>query len=218
VTTLRVLCMTVAAMSLLTLSGCETMYFKSMEKVGIHKRDILVDRVEEARDAQTEGKEQFRSALEEFSHVVNFKGGDLEKTYNTLNDEYEDAEEAAQEVKDRINAVESVAEALFSEWRDEITQYSSAKLKRSSETRLRNTRKKYRQMLATMRKAESKMQPVLSAFKDQVLYLKHNLNARAITSLQQEFGSIKTNIAVLIKEMEKSINEAEAFIQTMEQQ
>lgn len=214
----RALRITIAAMSLLTLTACESMYFKSMEKIGVHKRDILVDRVEDARDAQTEGKAQFQSALEEFSHVVNFTGGDLEDTYNKLNGEYEDAEEAAQEVKDRIDAVESVAEALFSEWRKEIDQYTSAKLKRSSERKLRTTRSKYRQMLASMRKAESKMRPVLSAFKDQVLYLKHNLNARAITSLQEEFGSIKTNIAVLIKEMEKSIDEAEAFIQTMEQE
>ncbi len=201
----------------LTLSGCETMYYKSMEKVGIHKRDILVDRVEEARDAQTEGKEQFKSALEKFGHVVNFKGGDLQETYDKLNDEYEDAKEAAQEVKERIDDVADVAEALFTEWEEEINQYTSAKLKRNSKTQLRETRQDYKQMISAMRKAESKMQPVLSAFKDQVLYLKHNLNARAISSLQEEFSSIKTNIASLIKEMEKSIHEAETFIKSMDQ-
>ena len=31
-----------------------------MEKAGIHKRDIPVDRVEDARDSQQAAKEQFR--------------------------------------------------------------------------------------------------------------------------------------------------------------
>ncbi len=69
------------------LAGCQTAYYKTMEKIGVHKRDIMVDRVEKARDSQEEAKEQFKSALEEFSSVLNFKGGDLEEKYNTLNDE-----------------------------------------------------------------------------------------------------------------------------------
>ncbi len=199
--------------SLLLLTGCSTAYYATMEKVGIHKRDIMVDRVEEARDAQHESKEQFKSALEKFSVVLDFKGGKLEEKYNQLNDEYEESEEAATQVSERIAAVEDVAEALFEEWQEETEQYSSAKLKRSSQKKLRHTKKRYKQMLAAMKKAEGKMAPVLAAFKDQVLYLKHNLNAKAILSLQEEFGSIKSDIAVLIKEMERSIKEADAFIQ-----
>ena len=197
---------------LLLLAGCETVYYSTMEKAGFHKRDILVDRVEEARDAQHEGKEQFRSALDKFSSVLNFEGGELEEKYNKLQDEYDESEERAEEVRERIAAVESVAEALFDEWQEELGQYSSAKLRRDSEKKLRHTRKRYQQLIGAMKRAERKMEPVLAAFKDQVLYLKHNLNAQAILSLKQEFGAIKSDIAVLIKEMEKSIKEADSFI------
>ena len=197
---------------LLPMVGCQSVYYQTMEKVGIHKRDILVDRVESARDAQEEGKEQFRSALERFSSVLNFKGGELEDKYNQLNSEYELSEEKANAVHDRVDAVEDVAEALFEEWQEELDEYSSAQLRRDSEAKLRQTRSRYNKLIRAMRRAEKKMDPVLAALKDQVLYLKHNLNAKAILSLQQELSTIKTDVAALIWEMEKSIKEADVFI------
>ena len=202
--------------SFFALTACSTMYYEGLEKIGIPKRDVMVSRVEKARDTQEETKEQFKSALEQFTAATNFKGGDLETTYNLLNDEYEASVEKAEEVNDRIAAIEDVSEALFEEWKDEITQYSSAKLKRNSQQKLDATRTHYKQLIASMKNAEAKIAPILTVFNDQVLFLKHNLNARAIASLKGELGSIESDVSALIVSMEKSINEANAFINTME--
>ncbi|MEL0082852.1 MAG: DUF2959 domain-containing protein [Gammaproteobacteria bacterium] len=202
----------------LLLAGCQTAYYGTMEKLGIHKRDILSDRVEEARDSQQEAKEQFKSALEEFSALTNFSGGDLEATYKRLNSEFEQSEEAAEAVHQHIAAVESVAEALFDEWQEELKLYSSQKLRSSSEQKLRTTRQKYSQLLSTMKRAEKKIEPVLSVFRDQVLFLKHNLNAQAISSLKSELRGVEINVASLVAAMEKSIGEADAFIRTLDNQ
>lgn len=196
--------------------GCESTYYKTMETMGYHKRDILVDRVQDARDAQEEAKEQFESALEKFSSVLGFKGGDLEDKYEQLKAEYEESDVKASAVRKRIIAVEDVAEDLFVEWEKELNQYTSSSLKRSSARKLRDTKKEYVQLIGAMKRAERKIDPVLAAFKDQVLFLKHNLNARAIASLQSELASIETDVAKLIKEMEASIKEADAFINSME--
>jgi len=196
--------------------GCESTYYKTMESMGYHKRDIMVDRVQDARDAQEEAKEQFESALEKFSSVLGFKGGDLEEKYEQLKKEYEESATKADAVRSRIAAVENVAEDLFTEWQEELNQYTSNSLKRSSARKLRETKKKYAQLIGAMKRAERKIDPVLSAFQDQVLYLKHNLNAQAIASLQSELASIETDVARLIKEMEASIKEADSFISTME--
>ncbi len=202
--------------SFFALTACSTMYYEGLEKIGIPKRDVMVSRVEKARDTQEETKEQFKSALEQFTAATNFKGGDLETTYNLLNDEYEASVEKAEEVNDRIAAIEDVSEALFEEWKDEIAQYSSPKLKRNSQQKLDATRTHYKQLIASMKNAEAKIAPILTVFKDQVLFLKHNLNARAIASLKGELGSIESDVSALIVSMEKSINEANAFINTME--
>ncbi len=199
------------------LGGCQKVYYGTMEKFGVHKRDILVDRVTDARDAQHEAKEQFASALEEFTSVIHFDGGDLEAKYALLKSEYDKSESKADEVGERIDDVERVAKALFNEWEKELDEYSSPSLRKSSETKLKQTQQRYATLMAAMRQAESKIEPVLAAFKDQVLFLKHNLNAKAIASLQDELTVVENEIAILVREMEKSINEADVFIREMTQ-
>ena len=195
--------------------GCHTLYYDTMEKLGYHKRDLLVSDVEKARDAQQEAKEQFKSAFERFSSVLNVQGGELQDQYNTLNSEYERCARKAKAVRTRIASVEDVSDALFKEWKAELGQYSNAKFRRTSEQKLNQTRKQYGQLIKAMKRAEVKMNPVMAAFKDQVLFLKHNLNAQAIASLKSELASVEQNISSLIKEMEESIKEADSFLTAM---
>jgi hypothetical protein len=198
------------------LGGCSSAYYKTMEGMGIEKRDILVDRVEDARDAQDSASEQFASALDQFRSAVNFDGGDLEKIYDRLNDEYESSVAEAEDVSERIDAIENVAEDLFKEWEQELEQYSRAEMRRNSAALLNDTRTRYGKLMKTMRRAERSMEPVLEAFQDQVLFLKHNLNARAIGALRNEIDSIERDTANLIEQMQKAIAEANAFIDSME--
>lgn len=204
------------AATLLLLWGCESAYYSAAEQVGIHKRDILVDRVEESRDAQEDAEEQFQSALEQFQDVVNFDGGELQDVYEDLDAEYEDSVAAAEEVRRRIDLVESVAGALFEEWEMEIGEYSNASFKAQSQRQLRDTRQRYSGMVAAMRKAESRMDPVLVALKDNVLFLKHNLNAQAVAALKTEFQGISRDVDALIAEMRQSIDASNAFIESMQ--
>ncbi|MCL1050040.1 DUF2959 domain-containing protein [Shewanella abyssi] len=200
----------------LLLTGCQSAYYGAMEKVGYHKRDIMVDRVEDAKESQQEAQEQFSSALEQMQALLNHDGGDLEGAYNKAKDEYESAQDAADDVTNRIDKVEDVAEALFDEWQTEIAEISKASLRRGSESKLKQTRRSYTQLLKSMRRAESKMPPVLTAMKDNMLYLKHNLNAQAIGAIKGEFTSLQTDISGLIKEMNKSIDESTKFIASLE--
>lgn len=203
------------ASSFSLLVGCQSAYYSAMEKVGYHKRDILVDRVEDAQDSQKDAQEQFKSALEQFKSTVQFDGGKLEKVYNQLNDEYNESKEAAEAVSERIEKVDSVAQALFDEWQDELEEYSNARLKQQSAEQLRETRRQYSKLIRSMRKAEDKMKPFLTAFNDNVLFLKHNLNASAISSLKGELLNIQRNVDGLIKEMGKSIDESDQFIKSL---
>lgn len=201
----------------LFLAGCQTAYYSAMEQVGIHKRDILVDRVEEARESQQDAQEQFTDALEQFRSVVSYDGGELDKLYNRLQGEYDDSVNAAEDVTNRIRKVEEVSEDLFDEWEEELTKYSNRKLRDQSAAQLRQTKTRYAELLRSMKQAEKRMPPVLSALQDNVLFLKHNLNARAIGSLKAEYRGIKNNIDLLIKDMESAISESNRFIKQMEQ-
>ena len=198
--------------TVISLTACETVVYDALEKVGYHKRDILIDRIDAAQASQTEGQEQFKSALEQFKSVINFDGGDLEVTYDQLNDEYEASVDAADEIHDRIDSVKNVADALFDEWQEELEQYSNASLRRDSERQLKNTRRRYSKVLGAMRRAEKAIDPVLASLKDNTLYLKHNLNARAIASLKNELGTVDNDVNALLTAMQQAINESNAFI------
>lgn len=203
------------ALLLAALSACSSVYYNTMEKLGYEKRDLLVDRVEDSRAAQEAAREQFESALEQFIAATNYAGGDLEAIYRRLKAEYDDSVSQAEAVRHRIDRVESVAEDLFAEWKQELDLYQDPKLRRSSERQLQQTRARYQQLITALHRAEKGMAPVLNAFQDRVLYLKHNLNARAIASLRDDRAEIESNIQQLIKQMNASIDEANRFIAEM---
>lgn len=199
-------------------SACDTAYLATMEKMGYAKRDILSSRVKSARDAQEDAKKEIQSTLEQFGKVVSYEGGDLESTYKKLRGELESSEDSAAAVRKKIADVESVADALFSEWEQELGQYSSAELRRKSQTKLTQTKGRYKDMLAAMKRAEQRIDPVLRPLRDQVLYLKHNLNARALAAIKGELVKVDAQVDQLVKDMNRSIAEADKFIQSMEKE
>ena len=198
------------------LTACSSAYYSAMESFGVHKREILADEVENAQGAQQDAQEQFASALEQLSSLIEYDGGDLQQQYEATLAQYEASKDAADEVSGRINAIEKVGKALFDEWSSEIDQYSSAKLKSQSRVKLKDTVRKYDRLVGAMRKAEGKMTPVLAALKDNTLYLKHNLNAKAIGALAGEYESLKTDINALIEEMNTAIEESQYFINLLQ--
>ncbi len=199
----------------LVLSACQSTYFSIWEQLGVEKREILVDRVEDVSEAQSDAQQQFASALEELTALIQFDGGDLQATYENIKDQYEASKDSADRLESRVAKVESVADALFDEWQDELSQYSNESLRRDSERKLKDTQRKYQNLLTSMNRSVDKMQPVLTALNDNVLYLKHNLNASAIGALQGEFGKIKRDIQALIDEMNRAIGQSSEFIESI---
>lgn len=201
------------ACMLLTLAGCQSLYYNTLEKFGFEKRDIMVDRVESARDAQSDAQETFRSSLERFQSVVGEPDTELQDKYKAISAAYDNSQDAADNVNERIEKVEDVAEALFDEWEDELDSYSNDQLRRDSANKLEQTRQRYDSLITAMHNAAGRMEPVLQAFEDQVLYLKHNLNAQSIQGLKGELDEIEQNVDALIRDMQASIAESERFVQ-----
>ena len=201
---------------LLTLTSCNTVYYAAWEKLGYEKRDLLKSAVKKARGEQKEAGEQFQDALTQLKAVYGFDGGKLETAYNALKSEYDQANSKASTVKKRVRDVESVSDALFREWEQEIAQIGTPSLAADSRAKLAETRSRYEGMHAALIRAEQGMDPVLAKLKDNVLYLKHNLNAQAVASLKGEATAIQGDITRLIEDMNVSIRKADEFIRTLQ--
>ncbi len=205
----------VAVMVCIALFGCSNVYYAAWEKVGKHKRDLLRDNIEAVQEEQIEASEQFKDALTRLKELTGFKGGDLEEIYNRLKNDYEECEEKADALKSRIRKIDSIASDLFDEWSEEIDSMSSPELKRKSREKLSITKRRYAKLYKAMKRIEKRLPPVLTQLRDNVLYLKHNLNAQAIAGLQAEVSSIELDVQRLVADMQASIKEAEDFIKAM---
>jgi hypothetical protein len=214
--TARWLVVAALAGSAMPLAGCDSLYYRAMKKVGFEKRDILVKRVKEARESQVKAQEDFKTALERLQEIVDIKGGDLEKTHDRLNKELERSEDRARDVRDRVKAVRDVSRDLFKEWQDELGKYSDRTLRAESERELRETRRRTDALVAKMTQVEQRMDPVLKPLRDRVLFLKHNLNARALGALSKELASVSADVDALVLDMQQAIGEADAYLKTMQ--
>ncbi len=203
------------AAALLLTAGCQTTYYALWEKMGKEKRHLLKDNVEKAREEQAEASEQFASVVERIKAMYGFDGGELEDIYAKLSEDYRACEERADAVRDRIDKVERIAADLFEEWEAEIAVIENTKLQSKSRASLQETRSRYSRLQRSMTRAEASMDPVLRNLRDYVLYLKHNLNAQAVSSLKREVADIEAEVSSLIADMNRSIKEADAFVKTM---
>jgi len=199
----------------LTLGSCQSAYYKTMKTFGKEKRDILVKRVIDSKKDQEQTKEKLQTTLESFQELTGFQGGNLEKAYKKLNSEYEDAKGQADKLHDRIQSIDQVSNDLFKEWQSEIDQMDNKNLKSQSAAMLRDSKQRQASYMAAMRKTEAQLTPVLKSFQDQVLFLKHNLNARAIGSLKGTSAKINTDVTALTKSIDNSIQEADKLISSL---
>jgi DNA repair exonuclease SbcCD ATPase subunit len=188
-------------------------YYQSRESLlGHHKRDIVVVQVDQACTSLRDTRDEFIAALDKFKGLVKVEDSNLDHRYQQLKRRYDLCRSKADLVHHRITAIEQVSEALFQEWEAELALYSNKTLRARSQQQLKKSRLQYQRLLKTLQQAEERMHPVLAAFQDQVLFLKHNLNAHAIAALRQEFVEIGVDISRLIDVMEKTIREASDFV------
>ena len=200
---------------LYALTGCASVQYSALEKVGVHKRDILVDRVEDARDAQTETREQLVSAYQQLSELVGHDGGELEKKYNRLSKEVERSRDVTEDLDEHLSDIDRVSEDLFDEWEKELDLYSSAALRADQEQKLGLARKQFSAMRKRMQTARDRVDPVMAVLSDNVLFLKHSLNAQALAAVRGQALNLEGQVDALIRDMQAAIDEADAFIGRM---
>ena len=193
-------------------TSCTTIYYEAWEKLGKQKRDLLKDNIKNAQDDQQDVSKELKDALTHLKEAYGLKETKLERTYNKIKDNYDTAEKNDQNLKKRIEKVQEIAADLFSEWQKEIGQMHEESYRKDSQQKLEKTKDRYKIMYASLHKSEKSVHPILDQLHDQVLYLKHNLNAQALGSLKNEMGQIEQNIEKLLHDMKKSIEESNNFI------
>jgi hypothetical protein len=211
----RFLCGCLLLATIVCFTSCRGVVYSTYEKFGVYKRDLLKKRVVAARDEEKGAQQEFKDALTRLKELSHFDGGELEKRYRQLQSDYDDSSSRVAAVHKRVQEVETVANDLFAEWEKENRQIETESLRQTSRKQLSDTRERYDEMLAALKRSEQSMDPVLHKLHDYVLALKHTLNAQAITALGSESFKIQADVSRLIEDMNVSIARAEEFIRQM---
>ncbi len=199
-------------------TGCQSMQGalnRTKEIFGAEKRDIMVAEVKDAGSSLEEVKARFQSAAEKFRTVLTSTEGKVDEKDKVLKSEYEKASEKAADIQDSIDNVTRAAESLFTEWEEQLGQYTSANLRSISEQRKQVAMNQTMQFIDAMSVANKKAGPVLAAFSDLVLFSRHELNAQSLESLNSELASVDKKLDAFIREIDLSIDQADALIKLM---
>lgn len=203
------------ALLFLLLTGCKSFYYDALEHTGIHKRDLLMQRIEKVRDAQTAAQKQFEATLLEYRSVVLFQSGDLNERQAQLEEDYRAAQLRARNVRYHLQGVDSVADDLFSEWKAELKGYRTAELRRAAEADYDRTRQQYQALRDQLNETEARLQPLLDLLGDQMLSLRHSLNARTISRSSDAYTQLEHDMKSLFEEMTRANDQADMFIRRL---
>ncbi|MCF7956786.1 MAG: DUF2959 domain-containing protein [Phycisphaerae bacterium] len=190
------------------MTGCGGAYKAS----GQYKRDLLLDRIEKASQCHERAKNQFEVVLANYSDIIDANAGDIRTEYNKLNRECERARKLSKEICKKVKDVEDIAKPLFRSWEDELAEYKNEGLRRSSEEQLDNTRRSYFELVHSIKATEGMTEDVLALLNDQVLFLSHNLNTKALAAYKKEVSNLKLQVKDLINHMQKAIQQSETFV------
>jgi ATP-dependent protease HslVU (ClpYQ) peptidase subunit len=201
--------------TVLILAGCTRTYDTTAELFGKKKKDVLVDRIVAARNAQFDARDQFAAALDQLLSVAGYKGTSLEDEYSALNSQYNRCRSQTNNVESRLADARRAARSLFHQWENELDQYSSAVVRRSSEEKLKDMQMRYENVVYALEKARDKLYPALTALKDQVLLVRHNLNAQTALSSGEEMAIAEKEISALLQEIDRATADADSFVRQM---
>ena len=195
--------------------GCSSLYYATWEQFGKEKRDLLRDSVVTARHEQKEAGRQFRDALTQLQQSYLVTPTQLQGRYEQLKEQHRKLTSRYDALDTRIPKLNNIATDLFQEWREEADTIGNRSFRQQSLDQLAETRARYTAMRSALVRTQDRCRPVLKKLNDYVLFLKHNLNARAIGALQGEADDVIEGLTELIDEMNQSIAETDAFIETL---
>jgi len=203
------------------LGACQTVQSALRTTLGSsssNTRALLVSRVQDARKTQVGAKAQFEATYDLFKQLTEYRTGELEDLYDGFRDEIDSCEDYLEEVGTRISGIENVSVQLFTKWGEELQEITDPALRELSQERLEETVSRYESLVDSLRSTQDKMTPIVTAFSDHVLFLKHDLNAQAIAALNDSVKRVEKDISSLFGVMQSSIKKADAFVASMSTQ
>lgn len=200
----------------LLLSSCQGMYYSTMARFGIDKRDILIERLDKTSEAMSRLDQRFEEMSTAYGATIHLEGGDLPAMHKEFAKSYDRTESAATSFHSRIGDIHSVAGALFEEWKLKTGEILDPDLREQSLRNFGHAQTSYTKLVRTMREVETEIDPVLTRFRDHVVFLKLNLHRMTLSSLQETEEELLLDVEHIRELLAQAIDETAAFTEQID--
>lgn len=175
-------------------------------------QEDLVESVHEAGLEVDEARGDFGEAFRLYQRLTAPQAAELEDLSEAFEDALETCQARARRLTKRLDAVQRENDELVEDWRAELQQFSGETLRKKSETMLQETHARSKRVLDALTRVQERMQPVVLKLQDYALFFHHNLNARAIATLQDTYKDFDAEFRALEGEFGKARTEVDAFL------
>ena len=173
------------------------------------------DLVARARGAEREAQEarvDFAAAFLLYQRLTAPQAVELEQLSGEFEDSVETCEDRARDLSERIDSIRHETEALVKSWTEELARFSSDAVRKKSEAQMRDSEAYAQRLTAALERLQGRMKPVLLKLQDYALFFDHNLNPRAIATIQDTYKDFDNEFKALESELGKTQGEITAFL------
>jgi hypothetical protein len=204
------------SLAALLLGSCQSVYYSTMSRFGVDKRDILVDRTEMAGESMSELQARIVEMARAYRDTLEIESGELRELHEQFSDSYDRAEDAAEDFHERIDDIQSVAETLFEEWKDENELIMDVELRKESNANYETAQTSYAKLVRTLRNVQTALDPLLTRYHDHVVFMKLNMNRTALAPLVKNQEALFAETSGLGKLLGSAIVETRNFAERID--
>jgi hypothetical protein len=177
--------------------------------------DDLLGRIERVYVECELSQQSSRAALEALQTLTSpdFRG-DPVSAYAVFAQAVIDSDKQSAKLTTSIGPMKKSAEPFFDQWASDLSMYSSMDMRLHSQNRLTETRERYDAILVALEPAAMAYEVFNETLSDHVLFLTHDFNAGAVSSIEGEVVALTEHTQELDSLFVEARDAAQAYVRS----
>ena len=192
-----------------TISGIALIIFGTVavafaQDEGVKQVQELIKKANAGVESINDTKAQLQKTMEAYNAVLAPDVKDRKDAYKKLQKEVTESEKKRAMVATRNGELNVEAGNLFKNWEASTAAIQDPELRKRSQDRLAQAKKRFSDIQANGQGAARLYTPFMKSLQDQVTYLGHDLNAGSVASLKPEADKLNAQAKELFSAIDKT--------------
>jgi hypothetical protein len=137
-----------------------------------------------------EARDQVQKTIGVYNSIIELTAKDTKGAYKDLGKQTADCEKKVADLGPRVDEMKAGALSYFDAWKAATAAITDPDLRKRAEKRLADSQARYDDIAAAGRDARSRFDSLMTEIRDQSVFLGHDLNPSAISSLKPDAAKL----------------------------